>query len=335
MPYRVYGGLRFFERAEIKHALAYLRVAAQPEDDGAFLRIVNFPPRGIGARSLETLAEAAHGRPLLQTARESAGSGRGGAALTSFVALVDVLGEKLRDLPLHEAVDHVIEASGLKAHYRADKDGADRVENLDELVSAAKQFANDGEANDLAAFLAHASLEAGEHQSGEGAEALQLMTVHSAKGLEFNAVFMTGLEEGLFPHEQSFNTEDGLEEERRLMYVAITRARRKLTLSYTESRQLHGQTRYNIASRFLEEVPEQLLAPINARKMAVQRPSFSPAGVDNATGFHIGQNVRHAKFGAGVVIGTEGRGADARVQVHFREGGQKWLALEYAKLEPA
>jgi len=335
MPYRVYGGLRFFERAEIKHALAYLRVAAQPEDDGAFLRIVNFPPRGIGARSLETLADAARGRPLLQTARESAGSGRGGAALTSFVALVDVLSEKLRELPLHEAVDHVIEASGLKAHYKADKDGADRVENLEELVSAAKQFANDGEANDLAAFLAHASLEAGEHQAGEGAEALQLMTVHAAKGLEFNAVFMTGLEEGLFPHEQSFNTEDGLEEERRLMYVAITRARRRLTLSYTESRQLHGQTRYNIPSRFLEEVPEQLLAPINARKMAVQRPSFSPVGVDNATGFHIGQNVRHAKFGAGVVIGTEGRGADARVQVHFREGGQKWLALEYAKLEPA
>jgi len=335
MPYRVYGGLRFFERAEVKHALAYLRVAAQPEDDGAFLRIVNFPPRGIGARSLEALAESAHGRPLLQTARESAGSGRGGAAITSFVALVDVLGEKLRELPLHEAVDHVIEVSGLKAHYRADKDGGDRVENLDELVSAAKQFANEGEDNDLAAFLAHASLEAGEHQAGEGAEALQLMTVHAAKGLEFNAVFMTGLEEGLFPHEQSFNTEDGLEEERRLMYVAITRARRKLTLSYTESRQLHGQTRYNIPSRFLEEVPEQLLAPINARKMAVQRPSFSPAGVDNATGFHIGQNVRHAKFGAGVVIGTEGRGADARVQVHFREGGQKWLALEYARLEPA
>ncbi len=335
MPYRVYGGLRFFERAEIKHALAYLRVAAQPEDDGAFLRIVNFPPRGIGARTLELLAEQAQGRPLLQTVRESAGSGRGGAALTSFVAMVDVLSEKLRDLPLHEAVDHVVETSGLKAHYRADKDGGDRIENLDELVSAAKQFANDGEANDLAAFLAHASLEAGEHQSGEGAEALQLMTVHSAKGLEFNAVFMTGLEEGLFPHEQSFNTEDGLEEERRLMYVAITRARHKLTLSYTESRQLHGQTRYNIASRFLEEVPEQLLAPINARKMAVQRPSFSPAGVDNATGFHIGQNVKHARFGAGVVIGTEGRGADARVQVHFREGGQKWLALEYAKLEPA
>ena len=335
MPYRVYGGLRFFERAEIKHALAYLRVAAQPEDDGAFLRIVNFPPRGIGARTLELLAEQAQGRPLLQTARESAGSGRGGAALTSFVAMVDVLGEKLRDLPLHEAVDHVIEVSGLKAHYRADKDGGDRVENLDELVSAAKQFANDGEANDLAAFLAHASLEAGEHQAGEGAEALQLMTVHAAKGLEFNAVFMTGLEEGLFPHEQSFNTEDGLEEERRLMYVAITRARRKLTLSYTETRQLHGQTRYNIPSRFLEEVPEQLLAPINARKIAVQRPAFSPAGVDNTTGFHIGQNVRHAKFGAGVVIGTEGRGADARVQVHFREGGQKWLALEYARLEPA
>jgi DNA helicase-2/ATP-dependent DNA helicase PcrA len=335
MPYRVYGGLRFFERAEIKHALAYLRVAAQPEDDGAFLRIVNFPPRGIGARSLENLAESAHGRPLLQTARESAGAGRGGAALTSFVALVDVLSEKLRDLPLHEAVDHVIEVSGLKAHYKADKDGGDRVENLDELVSAAKQFAHEGEEDDLAAFLAHASLEAGEHQAGEGAEALQLMTVHAAKGLEFNAVFMTGLEEGLFPHEQSFNTEDGLEEERRLMYVAITRARRKLTLSYTESRQLHGQTRYNIPSRFLEEIPEQLLAPINARKMAVQRPSFSPAGVDNATGFHIGQNVRHAKFGAGVVIGTEGRGADARVQVHFREGGQKWLALEYAKLEPA
>ena len=335
MPYRVYGGLRFFERAEIKHALAYLRMAAQPEDDGAFLRIVNFPPRGIGARTLELLAEQAQGRPLLQTARESAGAGRGGAALTSFVAMIDVLSEKLRDLPLHEAVDHVVETSGLKAHYVADKDGADRVENLDELVSAAKQFANDSEANDLAAFLAHASLEAGEHQAGEGAEALQLMTVHASKGLEFHAVFASGLEEGLFPHEQSFNTEDGLEEERRLMYVAITRARRALTLSYTESRQLHGQTRYNLPSRFLEEIPEQLLAPINARKLGASRPAFSPAGVDNASGFHIGQNVRHTKFGAGVVIGTEGRGADARVQVHFREGGQKWLALEYAKLEPA
>ena len=239
----------------------------------------------------------------------------------------------------------MIEASGLADYYRADKDGADRLENLNELVNAAALFSEESEENTLDAFLAHAALEAGEHQAGAGHDALQLMTVHAAKGLEFHAVFITGLEEGLFPHEQSAHEENGLEEERRLMYVAITRARRRLYLSHAQSRMLHGQIRYGLPSRFLDELPEQVLTHLNRRSdpgypSSVQQPASAygtkhPAQTGNDTGYRVGQSVAHAKFGTGIIIDFEGRGPDARVQVKFREAGTKWLALAYARLSPA
>jgi DNA helicase-2/ATP-dependent DNA helicase PcrA len=375
VAYRVYGGLRFFERQEVKHALAYLRLLANPADDGAFLRIVNFPTRGIGTRTLEQLqAEAAAaGVSLWEAARlrtvggraaadpgQAGGEAAAGSAsrapppslkgLPAFVALTESMREATAGLPLPEVVEHVVEASGLAAHYRAEREGQDRLENLGELVNAASAFADEAQENDLAAFLAHASLEAGEHQAGEGADALQLMTVHSAKGLEFHSVFITGLEEGLFPHENSFLDPGGLEEERRLMYVALTRARRRLYLSLAQSRMLHGQTRYNVASRFLQEIPAALLknvgggaaapAPAGVREPTpaaawrrTPEPAFKlPAGGES---WHVGQSVLHPKFGRGVIVNCEGRGPDARVQVRFSEAGVKWLALAYAKLVPA
>ncbi|HET9339930.1 MAG TPA: UvrD-helicase domain-containing protein [Casimicrobiaceae bacterium] len=374
LPYRVWGGMRFFERAEVKHALGYLRLVAAPEDDGAFLRVVNFPPRGIGARSLEQLQDVARGRgtSLWQAAASGAVGGKAGSSLATFVRLVEKLRAETVSLPLPEAVEHVIEGSGLKAHYKAEKDGDDRVENLDELVNAAQGFVREadiasdapmlsdrvapdapapedgpaeGATDPLTAFLAHAALEAGETQEAEGRPALQLMTVHSAKGLEFHTVFVTGLEEGLFPHENSLNEMDGPEEERRLMYVALTRARRKLYLTHAQSRMLHGQTRYHIASRFLDEIPRDLvlwLSPPRKRYGAIDIDESewgairaAPQATAAAPAWRVGQNVRHAKFGVGVIVDAEGRGNDARVQVNFRESGLKWLALEYAKLEPA
>jgi DNA helicase-2/ATP-dependent DNA helicase PcrA len=336
VPYRVYGGLRFFERQEIKHALAYLRLLTNPEDDGAFLRVVNFPTRGIGARSLEQLADSAarSGASLWQAACS------GGGKVAGFAKLIEDIKQATRDLPLAEAIDHVIETSGLADYYRADKEGADRLENLNELVNAAALFSEESEENTLDAFLAHAALEAGEHQAGAGHDALQLMTVHAAKGLEFHAVFITGLEEGLFPHEQSAHEENGLEEERRLMYVAITRARRRLYLSHAQSRMLHGQIRYSLPSRFLEELPEQVLMHLNRRSEPAypsggfSAPAAAPRSTHtgNDTGYRVGQNVAHAKFGTGIIIDFEGRGSDARVQVKFRDAGTKWLALAYAKL---
>ncbi len=341
VPYRVYGGLRFFERQEIKHALAYLRLLTNPEDDGAFLRVVNFPTRGIGARSLEQLADnaARSGSSLWQAACTSSGK------VAGFAKLIEGIKQATADLPLAEVIDHVIEASGLGDYYRADKDGADRLENLNELVNAAALFSEESEENTLDAFLAHAALEAGEHQAGAGHDALQLMTVHAAKGLEFHTVFITGLEESLFPHEQSAHEENGLEEERRLMYVAITRARRRLYLSHAQSRMLHGQVRYGLPSRFLDELPAQVLLHLNRRA-----ESACPSGMQQATGhygspaprspgsdtgYKVGQSVAHAKFGTGIIIDFEGRGPDARVQVKFRDAGTKWLALAYAKLSPA
>ena len=372
IPYRVYGGMRFFERAEVKHALAYLRLIAAPADDGAFLRVVNFPPRGIGARTLEQLQDAARAQEatLWQVASGGTLTGKAGASLAGFVRLVSALRDATKALPLPEAVEHVIEHSGLMAHYRAEKDGQDRVDNLAELVTAADAFvreaqlatdapmlservepeaaspetgANEGATDPLTAFLAHAALEAGETQAAEGKPALQLMTVHAAKGLEFHTVFVTGLEEGLFPHENSLSEADGLEEERRLMYVAITRARRRLYVTHTQSRMLHGQTRYNIPSRFVAELPPDLLqwlSPYRRRAVDVDdaewgRVTGAPQATPAPTGWRIGQSVRHAKFGLGVIIDAEGRGADARVQVNFRDAGVKWLALEYAKLEAA
>ena len=343
IPYRVYGGLRFFERMEIKHALAYLRLAANPDDDGAFLRVVNFPARGIGARSLEALQDAAKAGDASLYKAASGLSGKSGAALAPFLRLVESLKAETQGLPLPETVEVMLEKSGLVAHYKAERDGADRVENLSELVNAAAAFVNEGEEHDLQGFLAHAALESGENQAAEGTDALQLMTVHSAKGLEFHAVFITGLEEGLFPHEQSVLEEDGLEEERRLMYVAITRARTRLYLSFAQTRMLHGQTRYNVASRFLDELPEEVvkrltLRPGHARFDDVAwapQPAKGSKAKTPGHGFRIGQSVLHPKFGQGVIVNAEGSGSDARLQVNFGKQGMKWLALEYAKLQPA
>jgi DNA helicase-2/ATP-dependent DNA helicase PcrA len=335
VAYRVYGGLRFFERQEIKHALAYLRMMTHPEDDGAFLRVVNFPARGIGARTLEQLADAAarSGASLWQTACT------GGGKVAGFAKLIEDTKAATAGLPLAETIDHVIEASGLADYYRADKEGADRLENLNELVNAAALFSEESEENTLDAFLAHAALEAGEHQAEPGRDALQLMTVHAAKGLEFHTVFITGLEESLFPHEQSAHEDNGLEEERRLMYVAITRARRRLYLTHAQSRMLHGQVRYGFPSRFLAELPEQVLLHLNRRvEQAVPARGYgapTPSPRDSGTGYRVGQSVAHAKFGTGIIIDFEGRGPDARVQVKFRDAGTKWLALAYAKLSAA
>ena len=350
MPYRVYGGMRFFERAEVKHALAYLRLIAAPDDDGAFLRVVNFPPRGIGARSLETLQERAQaaGTSLWQAACAGTVSGKAGASLASFIRQIESMRETTRVLKLLEAVEHVVHASGLLSHYETEKDGQDRIDNLQELFAAADSFMREAEreigedmGDPLTGFLAHAALEAGETQAAEGRPALQLMTVHSAKGLEFHTVFVTGLEEGLFPHENSLSEYDGVEEERRLAYVAITRARRRLYLTHAQSRMLHGQLRYNIASRFLDEFPAGLVQWLSPpRRDRAAGPTGYSAGVPRVAfhetpGWRIGQSVKHARFGLGIIIDSEGRGTDARVQVNFRDSGVKWLALEYAKLQPA
>jgi DNA helicase II / ATP-dependent DNA helicase PcrA len=390
VPYRVYGGLRFFERAEVKHALAYLRLIENPNDDTSFLRVVNFPTRGIGARSIEQLQDAARssGRSLAQSV--GAVPGKAGANLLAFVALVDSMRTATNGLTLRQIIEHVLHASGLVEFYKTDKEGQDRIENLEELINAAESFvtqegfgkdavalpldeqadmvetAPDAETGEilspLAAFLTHASLEAGDNQAQAGADAIQLMTVHSAKGLEFDAVFITGIEEGLFPHEQSLSDDDGVEEERRLMYVAITRARRRLYLSFSQTRLLHGQTRYNVKSRFFDELPEASLKWITPRRQsfgsgyaqeyqqAWQRgsglsgivgagrvsapppPALVPAR--NEHGLRVGQTVFHTKFGEGVVGVLEGKGADARAQVHFGRHGTKWLALSVAKLTP-
>ena len=348
MPYRVYGGMRFFERAEVKHALAYLRLIASPGDDGAFLRVLNFPPRGIGARSIETLQEraSAAGTSLWQAACSQPVGGKAGTSLSAFVALVEAMRTATQDLALPQMVDHAVRASGLLAHYAAAKDGQERVDNLQELINAADGFLReaerelgDGGEDPLTSFLAHAALEAGETQAAEGRPALQLMTVHSAKGLEFHTVFVTGLEEGLFPHENSLSEFDGVEEERRLAYVAITRARRRLYLTHAQSRMLHGQLRYNVVSRFLDEFPEGLVHWLSPPRRDFARSSnvkpATRAVLRDVPGWRIGQSVKHAKFGLGIIIDAEGRGTDARVQVNFREAGVKWLALEYAKLQPA
>ncbi|HWS14097.1 MAG TPA: 3'-5' exonuclease [Rhodocyclaceae bacterium] len=351
MPYRVWGGLRFFERQEVKHALAYLRLIANPHDDTAFSRVVNFPPRGIGARSLELLQDTARaaGVSLFAAIRKLAGAPA--AKLGAFESLILDLERGAGDIPLPELVDHVVDLAGLRAHYRSEREGQDRLANLDELVNAAANFIAEEEEPSLANFLAHASLEAGEHQAEQGAEAVQLMTVHSAKGLEFDVVFVSGLEEGLFPHENAVQERGGLEEERRLMYVAVTRARQRLYLSLAQTRMLHGQTRYNLRSRFLEEIPANLLkwlTPPARAGYAAEPPRYYEPGTavssaprraartgGEAGGFRIGQTVMHAKFGQGVIVDAEGSGGDARVQVNFGREGMKWLALAYAKLTPA
>lgn len=418
IPYRVYGGLRFFERAEVKHALAYLRLMENPHDDTAFARIVNFPTRGIGARALEAVQDAARRHnSSLYTAVTQVG-GKPGQTLGAFVRLIEQMRFETQQLTLPEIVEHVIHHSTLISHYQTEKEGQERIDNLLELVNAATAFvAEEGygqnalakakpenrveaaqagimaggpgvgvlavgdqvfqvldadnalptattEMTPLAAFLAHASLEAGDNQAQAGQDAVQMMTVHAAKGLEFHAVFITGLEEGLFPHENSAADEEGLEEERRLMYVAITRARERLYLSFTQSRLLHGQTRYNLRSRFLEELPDACLKWLTPQVQggmrwgnrqspwgrdglganqalpwggqAEDRPAWTVAetAVTKSAKYRVGQSVFHTKFGEGVIVGLEGRGDDARAQINFGRHGLKWLALAVAKLDP-
>ncbi|MBK9624253.1 MAG: UvrD-helicase domain-containing protein [Rhodocyclaceae bacterium] len=346
LPYRVYGGLRFFERAEIKHALSYLRLVGNSDDDTSFSRVVNFPTRGIGARTLENLQDAARTAQSSLHAAIPQVSGKAGSSLAAFANLILRLREAAH-LPLPELVEHVLDLSGLRDFYRNEKEGQDRLENLNELVNAAANFVSeagvaseDGElSGDLISFLAHASLEAGEHQAGEGDDALQLMTVHSAKGLEFNVVFISGLEQGLFPHENAISEEKGMEEERRLMYVAVTRARDRLYLSFAQTRMLHGQTRYNMPSSFLDEVPPELLKWLTPRPgQSFNGASSAPTGEfgggarrsSGAGGFRIGQSVTHPKFGLGVIVSAEG---GENVQVNFGSNGMKWLALSMAKLD--
>ena len=414
LPYRVYGGLRFFERAEIKHALAYLRLLENPNDDTSFLRVCNFPPRGIGARSIEQLQDASRSAGCSLHDAVSALSGKAGANLGAFVAKIDVLREQTQGLTLREIIELVLAHSGLVEHYRSEREGADRIENLEELVNAAESFVSiegfgrdaeamptqeqaDGQApsapapanqagspsppgegmgwggNDtapgqgaevspdgetmspLAAFLTHAALEAGDNQAQEGQDAVQLMTVHASKGLEFDVVFITGMEEGLFPHENAMSDFDGLEEERRLMYVAITRARQRLYLSHSQTRMLHGQTRYHIRSRFFDELPEETLKWITPKNQGFgsgfappaagynrQRESWGegrvrqePVARSQPSGnLRVGMGVFHNKFGEGKVLTLEGSGDDARAQISFPRHGTKWLALSVAKLTP-
>jgi DNA helicase-2/ATP-dependent DNA helicase PcrA len=360
LAYRVHGGLRFFDRLEIKHTLAYLRLMENTDDDNALLRIINFPTRGIGARSIEQLQEVAihQGTTLWDAAA------RAGGKVTAFVALIESMRSAARSLSLPETIAHVLQHSSLRALYE-NETGAKRTEaqerlaNLEELGNAAVLFVHENEDDSLTSFLTHASLESGEHQAGDQDDALHLMTVHAAKGLEFHAVFISGLEEGLFPHQNSQREASGVDEERRLMYVAITRARQRLYLSFAQSRMLHGKVTYGMASCFLEELPEELLHWITPKRTAFA-PTFTPQNnpfanytsavarplpprankpmasttqrTVSGTDWRIGQNVTHAKFGEGVIINLESNGADARVQVKFRTAGVKWLALEYAKL---
>ena len=403
MAYRVYGGLRFFERAEIKHALAYLRLLENPNDDTSFMRVVNFPARGIGARSIEQLQDVARATGCSLHDAVSTLPGRAGAVIAGFVAKLDVLREQTAGMNLRNIIEVMLDQSGLLDHYRAEREGADRVENLEELVNAAESFvmqegfgreaagytplpsslaqspASQGLSDEalsaqadeafgdtgetlspLVAFLTHAALEAGDNMAAAGQDAVQLMTVHSAKGLEFDCVFITGMEEGLFPHENSMSDHDGLEEERRLAYVAITRARKRLYLSHSQTRMLHGQTRYNLKSRFFDELPEdclkwltpklpppgvargwgQTFAPNSGASSAYstgvsgQFGSEVPRKEAPAHGLKVNQKVFHAKFGEGTVLTLEGAGDDARAQINFPRHGTKWLALSVAKLTP-
>ncbi|WP_337243816.1 DNA helicase II [Luteimonas sp. gir] len=355
VPYRVYGGVRFFERAEIKDTLAYLRLIANRDDDAAFERAVNTPPRGIGERTLDEVRRQAreHAIPLWESALRCAQggglAGRARNALAGFAQLIDALAGEVAELSLKDKIDHVLARSNLRVHYANESKGSadSRVENLDELVSVASRFVRgddeeSAQLTELVAFLAYAALEAGEGQAQAGEDGVQLMTLHSAKGLEFPLVFLVGLEEGLFPSARTAEESGRLEEERRLAYVGITRARQKLVLTYAEARRLHGQDMFGVPSRFLREIPPALLHEVRPKVQATratfpqrQRPDYGHASLAPSVGVRLGQSVTHAKFGAGTVTDIEGDGAHARVQVNFDEVGSKWLVMAYANLQPA
>ena len=351
IPYRVYGGLRFFERAEIKDALAYLRLIDNRNDDASFERVVNTPTRGIGDRTVEKVREVARARDysLWQAARilldEKALAGRASNAIAGFIDLIETMAADTADLELFEQVEHVVHASTLIDYYSKDKTekAEARVENLEELVTAARGFvyaaetaANEewGGMNKLTAFLTHAALEAGEGQAKAWEDCVQLMTMHSAKGLEFPLVFIVGLEEGIFPSQRSLDEDGKLEEERRLCYVGITRAREQLVMTAAEHRRLYGQDMYPMPSRFVSEIPEHLVNEVRS-KPTVSQPLYAPAtAASSVNGISVGQRVVHAKFGEGTVVNLEGSGAHARVEVNFEYSGTKWLVMAYANLQP-
>ncbi len=357
IPYRVYGGQRFFERAEIKDALAYLRLVSSRIDDASFERVVNLPTRGIGAKTLETVRDyaRAQGCALWQASAATIAGGtlgpKGAQSLHGFLTLIERLAKETSGMPLHEQVDKVIHLSGLIDHYRKEKGerGEARVENLEELVSAANGYSPE-EGSDLApleSFLAHAVLESGEGQANEWEDSVQMMTLHSAKGLEFPLVFLCGLEDGLFPHQRSVNDIGGLEEERRLAYVGVTRAMRRLYISYAEQRRLHGIDQFGMPSRFIAEIPAELIEEVRPR-VQVSRPLYSSRSGDtsgsrdtrkieepsHSSGLRLGQRVRHKKFGDGVILRLDGQGQGAQVEVNFERLGRKVLMLAYANLEP-
>jgi DNA helicase-2/ATP-dependent DNA helicase PcrA len=351
IPYRVYGGLRFFERAEIKDALAYLRLVANRNDDASYERAVNQPPRGIGAKTLEAIRAHARdfGCSLWQASEDLLRGGRmtarAAGALRGFVELIEELAANTADMGLMDQTAQVVGSSGLIEHFKKSRDGKgeDRVENLEELVNATRSFeylAEEGEQlSELDAFLAHASLEAGDTQAEDYEDCVQLMTLHSAKGLEFPLVFIGGVEEQLFPHSMSAEDPVKLEEERRLCYVGMTRAMRQLYLTHAEQRRIHGQETYPLPSRFLREIPPELMEEVRSRPQ-VSRPYGATGGSGwsspvEDSGFRLGQRVTHPKFGEGVVLSAEGQGAAARVQVNFADVGAKWLVVAYANLTPA
>ncbi|MDH0622043.1 DNA helicase II [Pseudomonas chengduensis] len=351
IPYRIYGGQRFFERAEIKNAMAYLRLLDGRGNDAALERIINVPARGIGEKTIETIREyaRAHDVHMWEAIRlmltVKALPARASGALAGFIELIDSLAEQVLAMPLHQMTQVVIEKSGLLAYHEAEKGekGQARVENLEELVSAARTFENDedDELTPLQAFLTHASLEAGDTQAAENEDSIQLMTLHSAKGLEFPLVFLVGMEEGLFPHKMSLEEPGRLEEERRLAYVGITRAMQKLVISYAETRRLYGSETYNKVSRFVREIPAPLIQEVRLSNSVSRPMSTSSMGGGSLfagsaipqTPFNLGQRVRHSLFGEGTILNFEGSGAQARVQVNFENEGSKWLMLAYAKLE--
>ena len=346
LPYRVYGGLRFFERAEIKDALAYLRLLSNRDDDSSFERVANRPTRGIGARTVEEMRSYARANScsMWRAAGSVAGDGLNGrmaSSVLAFIHLIERLAKETSELDLAEQVDHIIHASGLVEFFRKEKGerAETRVENLEELVSAARSYEQDPgeEMSKLDAFLSHAALEAGEGQADAWEDCVQLMTMHSAKGLEFPLVFLCGMEDGLFPHQRSVADPNGLEEERRLCYVGITRAKQSLYITYAEQRRLHGMDSFSQPSRFIAEIPEQHVEEVRPR-VRVSRPM---AGTGRSRGIRpgaelgirLGQRVHHGKFGDGVILNCEGQGAHARVEVNFETAGTKWLVLSYANLD--
>ena len=354
IAYRVYGGLRFFERAEIKDALAYLRLSSHRDDDASFERIINQPPRGIGERTVDSIRATAQAEgsslwaATLSSLHQEKLTPRAATAIRGFIQIIDGLREDSKTLTLEEQVDLAINSSGLLEFYRASRTekAQARRENLQELVSAAKAFSNDfipdaqtEQFAPLDNFLAHAALEAGETVTDDASNCVQMMTLHAAKGLEFPLVFLCGLEEGLFPHQMSISEDNRLEEERRLCYVGITRAQQQLVISYAEKRRLYGREQYALPSRFIAELPHQVLQEVRPRVMvsrpmpAAAIPKVRSTSDEDGRDIDIGKRVLHRKFGEGVVINCEGNGQHARVQVNFADAGSKWLVLAYAGLE--